>query len=76
MTHQQKWIILSPTGLTLIGLGLSLTLEAARAKNTGKPWFWLGTLGLIIVNSDVVCFGDDVKHRVMQTRAKNLNVLN
>ena len=65
MTHQQKWMILSPTGLTLIGLGLSITLEAARAKGAGDPWFWLGTLGLIVVNAGVACFGDGVKHRVL-----------
>jgi hypothetical protein len=65
MTHQQKWMILSPTGLSLIGLGLSITLEASRAKGAGEPWFWLGTLGLIVANAGVACFGDGVKHRVL-----------
>ena len=65
MTHQQKWMILSPTGLALIGFGLSLTLEAARAKGAGEAWFWLGTFGLIVVNAGVACFGDGVKHRVL-----------
>jgi hypothetical protein len=65
MSHQRKWIILSPTGLTLIGLGLSITFEAARAKGADEPWFWLGTFGLIVVNAGVACFGDGVKHRVL-----------
>jgi hypothetical protein len=65
MTNHKKWMILSPTGLTLIGFGLSIVLEAARLKNAGEPWFWLGTLGLIVVNAGVACFGDGVKHRVL-----------
>jgi hypothetical protein len=65
MTHQHKWMILSPTGLTLIGFGLSIVLEAARLKNANEAWFWLGTFGLIVVNAGVACFGDGVKHRVL-----------
>jgi hypothetical protein len=72
MTHQRKWMILSPIGLTLIGLGLSITLEAARAKNAGEPWFWLGTLGLIVVNAGAACVGDGVKHRVLYELECNL----
>lgn len=65
MNLQTKWLVFSPVGLTLVGFGLSLTLEAARAKNAGEPRFWLGTLGLCVVNAGLAFFGDGVKSRVL-----------
>lgn len=65
MTTRAKWLLFAPLGLSLIGLGLSVTLEAARLKTVGEPWFWLGTLGLVIVNAGVAVFGDAVKCRVL-----------
>jgi hypothetical protein len=65
MNLRIKWLIFSPLGLTLVGFGLSLTLEAARLKSAGEPWFWLGTIGLCVVNSGLVFFGDGIKSRVL-----------
>jgi hypothetical protein len=65
MNLRIKWLIFSPLGLTLVGFGLSLTLEAARLKSAGEPWFWLGTIGLCVVNSGLAFFGDGIKSRVL-----------
>ncbi len=65
MNLRTKWLIFSPLGLSLVGFGLSVTLEAARLKNLGEAWFWLGTLGLCVVNAGLAFFGDGVKSRVL-----------
>ena len=65
MSLRTKWLVFSPLGLTLVGLGLSVTLEAARLKSAGEPWFWLGALGLCVVNAGLALFGDGVKSRVL-----------
>jgi hypothetical protein len=65
MNLRTKWLVFSPLGLTLVGFGLSLTLEAARLKNSDQPWFWLGTFGLCVVNSGLAFFGDGIKSRVL-----------
>ncbi len=65
MNLRTKWLVFSPLGLTLVGLGLSLTLEAARLKSAGELWFWLGTLGLGVVNAGLAFFGDGLKSRVL-----------
>jgi hypothetical protein len=65
MNLHTKWLIFSPVGLSLVGFGLSLILEAARLKSVGEPWFWLGTLGLCVVNSGLAFFGDGIKSRVL-----------
>jgi hypothetical protein len=65
MTNRTKWMMFSPLGLTIIGLGVSITGEAIRAKTVNQPWFWLGTLGLVVLNAGVAVFGDGVKSRVL-----------
>lgn len=65
MNLRTKWLVFSPLGLTLVGFGLSITLEAAHLKTAGEPWFWLGTLGLCVVNFGLAFFGDGVKSRVL-----------
>lgn len=68
MNHRKQWLILSPLGLALIGFGASVTLYAGelRVENAGFwTWFGWGTLGLVILNSGVACFGEAVKHRVL-----------
>lgn len=65
MNSLRKWQIFAPLGLTLIGAGISLTDHASFLKSQGEPWFWLGTLGLVVLNSGVALVADAVKNRVM-----------
>jgi hypothetical protein len=65
MNSRTKWLLFSPLGLTLIGLGASLMLDAARAKNVGEPWFWYGTVALCVFNAGIVMFGEGVKSAVL-----------
>ena len=65
MNIRTKWLVFAPLGLSLIGFGLSVTLEANRLKTIGEPWFALGTLGLVILNAGVAVFGDAVKCRAI-----------
>lgn len=46
-----EWLILSVVGILLFSFGLCLLAEASIAKFRGQPWFWPGTLALIIVNT-------------------------
>lgn len=60
---------MAPLGLTLIGLGLSLTGESTILKGSDAvTWQWvaLGTLGLCITNAGIAVFGDAVKRRLWQ----------
>jgi hypothetical protein len=48
------WLFFSISGLTLIGLGLSVMGEALIRKYesiTLNDWFWWGTTALIIINT-------------------------
>ena len=65
MTPRVKWLVFSPLGLALIGFGLTLVTDAARAKTAGEPWFWYGTLALVVFNAGVVFFGEGVKNAVL-----------
>ena len=69
-----KWLFFAPLGLILIGLGTSVTQDAATRKAAGRSWFWRGTLGLCVLNAGIAIFGDAVKDRAlyewrMQNRA-------
>ncbi len=66
--YVRQWAIKAPLGLTLIGLGASLVGEGAILKGQRQPWprwFWLGTLGLVVLNVGVSLFGDAVKARAL-----------
>jgi hypothetical protein len=65
MTTRTKWLVFSPLGLTLIGFGASLMLDAARAKNASEPWFWYGTAALCVFNAGIALFGEGVKCAVL-----------
>ena len=58
-----KKLILPGVSLALIGLGLSLSIEAGFWKWNGYPiWEWvlMGTLGLLIFNTGLSLFGEAV----------------
>lgn len=58
------WLSYAVGGLLATGLGLSLFGEALAAKQQKKPWFWRGTLSLVIFNSGLSFIGTSVVHRV------------
>lgn len=65
----QRWFLLAPLGLTLVGLGLSITGQAMALRSQRRGfwrWFSLGTLGLIVLNSGISVFGDAVKRKAVQ----------
>ena len=65
----QRWFLLAPLGLTLVGAGLSITGQAMALRNQRKGfwrWFLLGTLGLVVLNSGISVFGDAVKRKAVQ----------
>lgn len=63
--YHEKWNRLSPLGLLIIGVGLSLTGDAIISKANGKGWFFKGTLGLILFNAGVAIFGEAIKSRAL-----------
>ncbi|HEY0792919.1 MAG TPA: hypothetical protein VGD78_17775 [Chthoniobacterales bacterium] len=65
-THRTRWMALSPLGLVLIGLGVSVTGHATLRKHDGrKGWVSCGTLGLALLNAGVAVFGEAVKERAL-----------
>jgi len=60
----KRWLSFAVGGLSLTGLGLSLLGESIIAKYEKRPWFWLGTLSLVIVNSGISLIGKAVTYRV------------
>ena len=53
MNKKLIWYLKAQSGVLLFPLGLSLFGEAVIQKGAGKPYFWLGTLSLIVINSGV-----------------------
>lgn len=63
-SYFKKWLAFAVGGLSLTGFGLSLLGEAIIAKYEKRPWFWLGTLSLVVVNSGISLIGKAVTYRV------------
>ncbi|MEM6766613.1 MAG: hypothetical protein AAF824_00645 [Bacteroidota bacterium] len=64
--NYRNWKWMAPLGLSLIGLGLSITGEGIILKM--QEAFWLvwaawGTIGLICTNAGISIFGEAVKKR-------------
>ncbi len=74
--HYEQWSRLSGIGMLLIGAGASIIGHAAWLKGARKGffgWFFIGTLGLTVLNVGVAVFGDAVKHRALyETELKQL----
>ena len=62
--YRNYWLLFAISGLVLIGFGLSLFGEALIAKYEGRPWFWVGTLSFIVINSGISMVGTSVVYRV------------
>lgn len=66
MDHLRLWRFLAPSGLALIGLGVSVVGHATERRIKGASpvdWVLWGTGGLVLLNAGVSCFGEAVKHR-------------
>jgi len=58
-----KKLILPGVSLALIGMGLSISIEAGFWKWNGYPtWEWvsMGTIGLVIFNAGLSLFGEAI----------------
>ena len=56
-----RWLAFSVSGLLLFGLGISMVGEAIILKYESIPFFWYGTLSLIITNSGLCLFGNAIR---------------
>lgn len=66
--HYAAWLWEAPTGLLLVGFGLSLFGHSVIKKAAARPakqWVLMGTLSLVLINAGLCFFGDAVKHRVL-----------
>ena len=62
---KKKWLLLSVSGLLLIGLGESFIGEAIILKyKKSEKWFLLGTIGLIVLNSGICLFGQAIIEKI------------
>jgi hypothetical protein len=69
--YYKQWLIQAILGLILIGMGVSVSIEAGFAKFSDQPWIGLGTLGLVILNSGISFFGNAILHRSRYERLKD-----
>ncbi len=64
----RAWRVLAPSGLLLMGAGLSITTDAAtrRARDGWTPASLAGgTAGLLLVGAALSVFGEAVKRRAL-----------
>lgn len=53
MNKKLVWYLKAQAGVLLFPFGLSLFGEAVIQKANHQPYFWLGTLSLIVINTGV-----------------------
>ena len=66
-----KWLTFSIIGLLLFGFGLSLLGEAILLKNNNEPFFWFGTLALVVINSVLCFFGNAIIFKIKLDRGES-----
>ena len=66
-----KWLTYSIVGLLLFGFGLSLLGEAILLKNNNEPFFWFGTLALVVINSGLCFFGNAIIFKIKLDRGES-----
>lgn len=73
----KRWLIQAPLGLSLVGFGLCMVVDASlyRATDGVTTWQWVsyGTLALVVFNAGLSIFGDAVVWRARYERAKERN---
>lgn len=70
---QTLWLTKGVGGLLCTGFGLSLFGEAVIRKANGRPWFWLGTLCLIVFNFGLCLMFDSHNHQLELQRQQQLS---
>ena len=68
MDDYPTWQVLAPSGLLLVGAGLSAAIDAGVRRGTGgraAGWVPEGTLGLVLLNGGLCLFGEAVKRRAL-----------
>ncbi|MGD1950500.1 MAG: hypothetical protein ACFB14_12750 [Leptolyngbyaceae cyanobacterium] len=66
------WLTKGVGGLLCTGFGLSLLGEATMRKATDQPWFWLGTLCLVVFNFGLCLLFDSHNHQLELERQQRL----
>jgi len=51
MNPKLKWYITAQIGVLMFPFGLCLFGDAVTRRINGEPWFWWGTLSLIVINA-------------------------
>ena len=51
MNAKLTWYLKAQAGVLLLPAGLCLFGQAVINKGSDQPWFWLGTLSLIVINA-------------------------
>jgi hypothetical protein len=66
--NKYKSLFLPGVSLALVGMGISIAIEAGFWKWDGRPnweWILLGTLGLCILNTGLSLFGEAVRRTII-----------
>ncbi len=53
MNKKLVWYIKAQIGVLMFPLGLCLFGEAITQRINGHPWFWWGTISLIVINAGI-----------------------
>ncbi|MEM9325172.1 MAG: hypothetical protein AAGA85_05940 [Bacteroidota bacterium] len=64
--YYNRWLMMAPLGLTLVGFGLCLTIDAGFTRYSGASWtVWVpyGVLGLAVFNAGVSIVGGAIINR-------------
>ena len=60
----------APLGLVLVGVGLSMAIDAGTCKAYGQPWFWYGSFAIVVFNAGLCVFGGAIIKRVKDEMRK------
>lgn len=74
--NKYKKLILPGFSLALIGMGLSISIEAGYRKWNGQQsceWILMGTVGLVIFNAGLSVFGEAI---IRASKDRNTKVEN
>ncbi|NNK18987.1 MAG: hypothetical protein HKP49_07515 [Maribacter sp.] len=65
--HYKRWKYQAPIGLTVVGTGICLVIDAGFQKYNGVHWWvWVGygTFALVVLNAGLSLFVDAALHRI------------